>query len=209
MATIHTGTTMAPTKLELLTDWLPRQSWYRDAGRAPELARAGGFRLDDPAGEVGIEFAFVTDGRDTTYHVPMTYRSAPLTGAEDGLIGTSEHGVLGRRWIYDAAYDPVAVATLLDFVSGAAQAQHQSQSDTLDPSVGRRWAGADRPVVPAPPQVSESEPGRTTVALTGHVVLIVRVLEAGFADAGALGAVEADWIRPDGGTARGAVVLVR
>jgi hypothetical protein len=52
VAIIH-NTTMVPTKLELLTAWLPRQPWYLGAGR-PELARAGGFRLDDPAGEVGI-----------------------------------------------------------------------------------------------------------------------------------------------------------
>ena len=61
MATIHTGTTMAPTKLELLTDWLPRQPWYRRAG-----GRAGaepGRRLPPrrPRGEVGIEFMLVTD----------------------------------------------------------------------------------------------------------------------------------------------------
>jgi hypothetical protein len=186
MATIHTGTTMAPTKLELLTEWLPRQPWYVGDGR-PALSRAGGFRLDDPEGEVGIEFAFVGDGGDTTYHVPMSYRSAPLPGAEDGLIGTSEHGVLGRRWVYDAAYDPVAVAALFDFVSGSAQAQSQSESDTLDESVGRRWTGPARPTA----------------------VDIVRVLEEGRAEEEALGAVDADWTRPDGGTARGAVVVVR
>jgi hypothetical protein len=187
MATIHTGTTMVPTKLELLSEWLPRQPWYRDAGRPPELSRAGGFRLDDPAGEVGIEFAFVADGEDTTYHVPMTYRSAPLPGAEGGLIGTSEHGVLGTRWVYDAAHDPVAVAALLDFVSGNASAQSQSQSDTLDESVGHRWTGPDRPAD----------------------VVILRVLGESPADAGAAGAVEADWLRPGGGTARGPVVLIR
>ena len=48
MAVIH-HTTLTPSKLELLSAWLPGQPWYRDAGRAPELARAGGFRLDDPA----------------------------------------------------------------------------------------------------------------------------------------------------------------
>src|SRR3954465_10650462 len=83
MATIHTGTTMVPSKLELLADWLPRQPWYRSTGRPPQLARAGGFRLHDPDGEVGIEFAFVSDGGDPIYQVPMTYRSAPLPGAED------------------------------------------------------------------------------------------------------------------------------
>ena len=61
MAIIH-HTTMSPGKLELLTAWLPAQPWYRQTGHQPELAKAGGFRLDDPQGEVGIEFMVVTDG---------------------------------------------------------------------------------------------------------------------------------------------------
>ncbi len=52
MATVH-KTTLTPTKLELLTAWLPAQPWYADRGRAPELARAGGFRLDDPRARSG------------------------------------------------------------------------------------------------------------------------------------------------------------
>jgi hypothetical protein len=55
MAIIH-DTTMSPGKLELLTAWLPAQSWYLGGGHKPALAKAGGFRLDDPGGEVGIEF---------------------------------------------------------------------------------------------------------------------------------------------------------
>jgi hypothetical protein len=31
----------------------------------------------------------------------MTYRASALPGADGGLIGTAEHGVLGGRWIYD------------------------------------------------------------------------------------------------------------
>ena len=58
MAQIH-STTMSPTKLELLAGWLPGQSWY--AGGEPLLERSGGFRLDDPAGEVGIEFLVTAD----------------------------------------------------------------------------------------------------------------------------------------------------
>src|SRR3954454_19570235 len=80
VATMH-RTTMAPTKLELLTQWLPQQAWWRGGDR-PELARSGGFRLDDPAGAVGIEFLFVTDGAQATYHVPLSYRGAPLEGAD-------------------------------------------------------------------------------------------------------------------------------
>ncbi len=111
MAIIY-DTTMSPGKLELLTAWLPAQPWYRGRGRAPELTKAGGFRFDDPDGEVGIEFMLVTDGSGdlaTTYQVPMTYRASAFDGAGDGLIGTSEHGVLGGRWIYDGTRDPVLV----------------------------------------------------------------------------------------------------
>ena len=83
----------------------------------------------------------VSDGEETTYSVPMTYRNAPLDGADDALIGISEHGVLGTRWIYDAAHDPVAVAAILAFLQGETEAQHQTVSDTRTP----RSAGAGRP----------------------------------------------------------------
>src|SRR5215469_3309710 len=110
MAIIHTNATMSPGKLELLRSWLPVQPWYLDAGREPELTRAGGFRLDDPQGEVGIEFMVVADGsggRAGTELGPMTYGGAALAGADGGLIGTGERGVLGRRWIYDGVHEPV------------------------------------------------------------------------------------------------------
>ncbi|WP_433761682.1 maltokinase N-terminal cap-like domain-containing protein [Nocardia sp. CA-135398] len=129
---------MSPSKLELLTAWLPTRPWYRDSGRAPQLSKAGGFRLDDPAGSVGIEFVLVNDSagpESITYHVPLTYRGAPLDGAEDALVGTSIHGVLGQRWIYDATRDPVAVAQIAALLAGQAQPQAQSASDTPDPSV--------------------------------------------------------------------------
>jgi hypothetical protein len=186
MATIH-HTTLAPTKLELLTGWLPQQPWYRTQETAPRLARAGGFRLDDPDGEVGIEFIVVTDaaGGGVAYATPLTYRGAPFEEAAAGLIGTLEHGVLGTRWVYDAAHDPVAAAQLLAFVTGVVEAQHASESDTLDPSVGRSWDGG--------------APG---------VVDLVRVPEAGVPVAGR-GRVELDWTRPDGSTARGVVAVVR
>jgi Maltokinase N-terminal cap domain len=53
MAIIH-DTTMTPGKLDLLTAWLPAQPWYLDSPGEPELAKAGGFRLDDPQGEVAV-----------------------------------------------------------------------------------------------------------------------------------------------------------
>jgi hypothetical protein len=137
MAIIH-KTTLTPSKLELLTDWLPAQPWYLDRGRAPELAKAGGFRLDDPLGEVGIEFMVVTDGSDdqaVSYLAPMTYRASALADADGALIGTTEHGVLGRRWVYDGISDPVLVGQLVALIHGVGQAQMQSVNDTPDPTV--------------------------------------------------------------------------
>jgi hypothetical protein len=137
MAIIH-STTMSPDKLELLTSWLPDQPWYLETERVPELTKAGGFRLDDPQGEVGIEFMLVNDGsgeRPTTYQVPMTYRAQALAGADGALIGTAEHGVLGHRWIYDAAHDPVLIAQLVALIQGATEPQAQNVSNTADPTV--------------------------------------------------------------------------
>ena len=137
MAVIH-NTTMSPGKLDLLRAWLPAQPWYRNSGGEPELTRAGGFRLDDPAGEVGIEFMVVTDGsgnRATTYQVPLTYHASALAAAEGGLIGTAEHGVLGRRWLYDGTHDLVLVAQLVALIQGEVEPQAQSVSNTLDPTV--------------------------------------------------------------------------
>ncbi|GAB3893952.1 hypothetical protein GCM10027612_44340 [Microbispora bryophytorum subsp. camponoti] len=82
MAVIH-HTTLTPGKLELLTSWLPAQPWYGGDGRRPELTKAGGFRLDDPQGEVGMEFMVVTDvsgDRPVSYHVPLTYRGRRWRG---------------------------------------------------------------------------------------------------------------------------------
>ncbi|NBE54794.1 maltokinase N-terminal cap-like domain-containing protein, partial [Streptomyces boluensis] len=147
MALIH-QTTLKPTKLELLTDWLPTRPWFAgEAARVPELAKVGGFRLDDPEGEVGIEFMVVTDTsgeHPVTYHVPLSYRGAPLDGAEDGLITTLEHGVLGTRWVYDGSRDPVVLAQVLALLQGRTEAQAQSETDTPDPSV---VAHCDGPVL--------------------------------------------------------------
>lgn len=100
---------LIPSKSELLTQWLPRQPWF--SGDAAGLAVLGAFRFDDPAGEVGVETHLLRVG-ERTYQVPLTYRSTPLAGADEFLITTMEHSVLGTRWIYDATADPVYVGEL-------------------------------------------------------------------------------------------------
>jgi maltokinase-like protein len=86
-------TSLTPTKLELLTSWLPDRPWYQGGAPEPQLAKAGGFRLDDPAGEVGLEFMAATNtsgDEPVTYHVPLSYRGVPLPDGDGALIGTTE-----------------------------------------------------------------------------------------------------------------------
>lgn len=104
MAVVHRAT-LTPHKFDLVTSWLPAQLWFDDGGPIESVAT---FRLDDPAGEVGIETFIVRSGPQL-FHVPVTYRSAPLP--EGVLVGELEHSVLGHRWIYDGPTDGVYVAT--------------------------------------------------------------------------------------------------
>ncbi|MER7112692.1 maltokinase N-terminal cap-like domain-containing protein [Streptomyces sp. NPDC000229] len=218
MAVVH-RTTMSPGKLELLEAWLPTRPWYVPTGSAPALSKAGGFRLDDPEGEVGIEFMAVTDGsgdRPVTYHVPLTYRGAPLDEGHTGgqvsaLVGTSEHGVLGRRWIYDGAGDPVLVAQVLALLEGHAEPQAQSETDTPDPSVTRH--GADGPVPsPTGPNTVADGPAGTEIAIpaeTGSLTLTVaRVLEPS-APTPPHPCVTAPWHLPDGTEHRSPFLTLR
>ncbi|MFD4027325.1 1,4-alpha-glucan branching protein [Streptomyces sp. NPDC058576] len=191
MAAIH-RTTMTPTKLELITGWLPKQSWYPGTAGKPDLVRAGGFRLDDPEGAVGIEFMVVVDSagpEPVAYLVPLGYRGAALEGVPDeALIGTSEHGVLGTRWVYDGAHDPVVLAQLSALLRGEADPQHQSLSGTPDPTVTVHGAatGQDR----------------------GMDTRIQRVLRQAEAEQGPSGRLVAGWTWPDGRAARGVFATV-
>ncbi|NKX86270.1 maltokinase N-terminal cap-like domain-containing protein [Nocardia coubleae] len=169
MAIVH-QTTLTPSKLELLEAWLPTRRWYR--GTTPRLSKAGGFRLDDPDGVVGIEFLLLIDDSATgpqLYHVPLTYRGAPLHGADEGLVGTMEHGVLGRRWAYDATRDPVAVNAVVDLLAGRATAQAQNYSDTVDSSVEvRRVDVPDNSVQPLDTDTHTDLPVSSELTLRIH-----------------------------------------
>jgi len=107
MAIIHKAT-LSPSKLELIADYLPKQPWFIQDG-SPELI--GAYRFDDPAGEVGLETHVVAAG-ERVYQVPLSYRGYELAGAEEWLVGTMDHSVLGKRWVYDACADPVYVKAL-------------------------------------------------------------------------------------------------
>ncbi|MET7420769.1 hypothetical protein [Dactylosporangium sp. NPDC005555] len=128
MALLHRAD-LTPSKLELLTAWLPARAWYTGPAE-PALAKVGAFRFDDPAGEVGVETILVRAGDGPVLQVPLTYRGAPLAGADRWLVGTTEHSVLGRRWVYDATSDPVyACALAHTILTGAAQAVEEFEVD--------------------------------------------------------------------------------
>src|SRR4051812_5332793 len=108
MARFHVAT-ITPTKAELIAEWIPRQPWGPEAADAVEVI--GAFRFDDPDGRVGMETHLVS-ARGVTLQVPLTYRDAPLDGAEGALITEMHHSALGNRWVYDGLRDPMFVLML-------------------------------------------------------------------------------------------------
>ncbi len=127
-AEIHEAT-LTPTKLELLAAWLPAQEWF--VGDADDLVRVAAYRFVDPDGEVGLETLLVrSDG--VTYQVPLTYRAEPLAEAEDRLVGTLDHSVLGKRYVYDAVADPVYMVELMRVIhEGDTEADLSSGEKTM------------------------------------------------------------------------------
>jgi hypothetical protein len=109
MAIVHKAT-LTPSKMDLLQRWLPAQAWFGENGSV-DLRRNGSFRFDYPGEEVGIETILVAS-ENAVFQVPLTYRGSPLSEAGPFLVGNMEHSILGTRWIYDAAGDPVYASAL-------------------------------------------------------------------------------------------------
>ncbi len=177
MALLH-ATTLTPSKLELLAEWMPKQPWFAGG----ELEQLGSFRIDDPNGEVGIEGLILSaDGH--TYHVPMTYRAAPLEGGR--LIGTMAHGVLGDRWAYDATSDPVyAEALATTILTGGTQAELERDSagtkEPVEPNVTVKGSGVPGAQIEAIElRGSQLVDEGTLIETSGPNVLVIHDVEAG------------------------------
>jgi Maltokinase N-terminal cap domain len=95
---------LSPSKAEILRDFLASRSW----GTSDELEILGAYRFDDPDGEVGVECHLVRVG-EMIYHLPLAYRAAAVEGAEEHLLGSMQHSVLGERFVYDGLGDEVAL----------------------------------------------------------------------------------------------------
>ncbi|MEH1098931.1 CG0192-related protein [Micromonospora sp. CPCC 205561] len=190
MALLHRAE-LRPTKLALLTAWLPGRPWYTGPETA-DIERVASYRFDDPAGAVGIETMLVRAGDGPVHQVPLTYRGAPLDGADDWLVGTTEHSVLGRRWVYDACADPVYAAALAAAVlADAGQAEEffevDGRRELREPSMtitGTGTGGGDVPALGAVRRVVWGDP---TLIVTDTVELaVVRRLDGGHQPAGAM-----------------------
>ncbi|WP_026919284.1 CG0192-related protein [Gordonia shandongensis] len=118
MALLHDAT-LSPTKPEIVTAHLDSVPW----GGSGPVEMLGAYRFDDPDGEVGVEAHIVARGGHVL-HIPLTYRGAPIPGADEHLVATMKHSVLGERWVYDAAADPVAVGCFVRALRG-----EQAQAD--------------------------------------------------------------------------------
>ncbi len=174
MALLHDAT-LVPSKLDLLTAWLPSQSWF--TGDA-EVVRVAAYRFDDPAGDVGVETFLVQAGGEQVFQVPMTYRSAALPEKDDFLLGTTEHSVLGTRWVYDGCADPVwASALATAILTGGAQAEEfldrNGRLESRAPSATVRGSGEPGTPVPEIVAVTCSDAGAVTVVTAQTVELIL------------------------------------
>lgn len=173
---------LVPSKLELLGAWVPEQPWLGGV-EASELEVVGAFRFDDPRGEVGIETHLLRLGDGPVVQVPVTYRDAPLVGVEPSLLGTAEHSVLGRRWVYDGCCDPVYVRALAHaIVTGGTQAELEVQTDAglqrREPTMQVQGSGAPGVTVPGFDAFDRVDQGAgTLLRADGTELVVVRVLD--------------------------------
>src|SRR6478735_3060602 len=144
MGIVHRAT-LSPSKQEIVEAWLPSRPWAEGRTIAGKVAE---YRFDDPDGEVGVETILWRADDGSVLQTPLTYRAAPLAGAESHLITTTAHSVLGERWVYDGCGDPVWAAALVDAIStGGRQAQMFIEQDgrrvDVPPRVQVRGSGSD------------------------------------------------------------------
>ena len=175
MGIVHHTATLSPTKRELAEAWLHSRS----SGEGRQIvAKVAEYRFDDPTGEVGVETILWRTDDGTVLQTPLTYRAAPLDGAEAHLVGTTDHSVLGQRWVYDGCGDPVWAAALIDAIAtGGRQAQMFIEQDgqrvDVPPRMQVRGSGSDDPAPRVTSIDGVSDEGAVTVVTTGEVEIAV------------------------------------
>ncbi|CUR59311.1 conserved hypothetical protein [metagenome] len=178
MGIVHRAT-LTPSKQELVESWLPSRGWV--AGR--QIAdKVGEYRLDDPAGEVGVETILWRADDGAVLQTPLTYRAEPLDGADAHLIGTCDHSVLGRRWVYDGCGDPVWATTLVAAIrTGGSQSPMYFEQDgeriDIPARVQARGSGSADSAEPVAAVDSVSDDGDVTTVTAGATrIALARVV---------------------------------
>ena len=122
---------------------------------------------------------------EAVVQAPLTYRGAPLEGAEAHLITTMEHTVLGRRWIYDGCGDPVwAAATVTAILTGASEEplevpDGEGGTKVFPSRTSARGSGTPGTTVEDTGTPVPRDEGDTTVVEAGpYVVVVARVAGA-------------------------------
>jgi len=201
MAILHQAE-LRPSKLELIGGWAPSQPWF--SGDAEHLDSVGAYRFDDPAGEVGVETILVRSGGGPTFQVPLTYRATPLPDADEWLIGTLQHSVLGTRWVYDGVGDPVYLQTVGEAVIAAGDQAElfievDGQRVQREPTARVTGSGITDAVVPDLPLtdgIVVRAGAAETVVETGSLRMTVRRVIGGDAGTGqpADGTLTGTWV---------------
>jgi hypothetical protein len=169
--------------MELLSTWAPLQPWCGVLAGSGTLDAVGAYRFDDPEGEVGIETHLLRSADGQVLQVPVTYRGAPVPGAEASLIATTQHSVLGERRVYDACGDPAYVEALATAIlTGGTQADLDVVTDEgyERRQATTRVAGSGAPGSAVPPvgPVTYWNEKRTTIVRSGDLELtILRVID--------------------------------
>ena len=172
MGIVHKAT-LSPSKQEIVEAWLPTREWAAGRTIAGKIAE---YRLDDPAGDVGVETILWRTDDGAVIQTPLTYRAEPLAAAEAYLITTTQHSVLGERWVYDGCGDPVWAATLAAAIAtGGRQSQMYFEDDGQRIEIPARMQVRGSGTEPAGPAIdgidSTTDEGAVTTVRAGDVEL--------------------------------------
>jgi hypothetical protein len=174
MAIVYPQATLTPSKRELMDAWLPTRPWFDGY---LERKPVGSFRFDDPEGEVGLEgFLLGAEGMPTLF-LPLTYRGEEVEGAEEYLVGTTEHSELGPRWVYDGCADPVFLSELARAIltggTGVDNEYDVGNGPEFSPTSAQVQGSGSADWVPEIDEAGCHDEGPLTVVNTGALELVV------------------------------------
>ena len=150
---------------DFLGDWMARQRWYANKGAQPRLDEIGSWSFaaaSTPAELEGVELVthLVIDhavGKPALYQVPLSYRVAPLQGADHAIVGTLPDG----RTVYDGPHDPTWALAMLAMI----MAGDDGVGDRVQVA-GRRSPAAAQ-VHPTTARVLRGEQSNTSIIFEG------------------------------------------